>query len=142
MPTMCSRQQPVRFNDCFQLSQRAGSLHRRVLRKELAENICETIVINIFVRNLDPTTTETQLKDLFAAYGSVGTVTIVKDRDTSGPRGIAFVEMADAAEGKAAIESLNGFRLNERVISLNEARPKLEHDAGRDSSREHRRHKI
>ena len=99
-------------------------------------------MINIFVRNLDPTTTETQLKDLFAAYGSVGTVTIVKDRDTSGPRGIAFVEMADAAEGKAAIESLNGFRLNERVISLNEARPKLEHDAGRDSSREHRRHKI
>ena len=99
-------------------------------------------MINIFVRNLDPTTTEVQLKDLFAAYGSVETVTIVKDRDTSGPRGIAFIEMADAAEAKAAIESLNGFRLNDRAIRLNEARPKLEHDAARDSSREHRRHKI
>jgi len=99
-------------------------------------------VINIFVRNLDPTTTEVQLKDLFAAYGSVETVTIVKDRDTSGPRGIAFIEMTDAAEAKAAIESLNGFRLNDRAIRLNEARPKLEHDAARDSSREHRRHKI
>ena len=48
-------------------------------------------MINIFVRNLDPTTTEVQLKDLFAAHGSVETVTIVKDRDTSEPRGFAFV---------------------------------------------------
>lgn len=99
-------------------------------------------MINIFVRNLDPTTTEAQLKDLFEAYGSVETVTIVTDRDTSGPRGIAFVEMADAAEARAAIESLDGFRLNDRAISLNEARPKLERDAERDSSREHRRHKM
>ena len=99
-------------------------------------------MINIFVRNLDPTTTEAQLKDLFKAYGSVQTVTIVTDRDTSGPRGFAFVEMTEAAEAKAAIESLNGFRLNDRPISLNEARPKLEHDTTRDSSREHRRHKI
>lgn len=99
-------------------------------------------MINIFVRNLDPTTTETQLKDLFAAYGSVETVTIVEDRDTSGPRGLAFVEMTNTAEAKAAIESLNGFILNDRALRLNEARPKAEHDSARDSSREHRRHRI
>jgi RNA recognition motif-containing protein len=99
-------------------------------------------VTNIFVRNLDPTTTEAQLKDLFAAYGSVETVTIVKDRDTSGPRGFAFIEMTDAAEAKAAIESLNGFRLNDRALRLNEARPKLQHDPTLYSSREHRRHRI
>ena len=75
--------------------------------------------MNIFVRNLDPTTTESQLKEIFAAYGSVETVTIVKDRDTEGPRGLAFVEMTNTAEGKAAIESLNGFRLNDRAMSLN-----------------------
>lgn len=99
-------------------------------------------MINIFVRNLDPTTTEAQLKDLFAAHGSVQTVTIVKDRDTSGPRGIAFVEMTDADEAKAAMKSLDGFRLNDRIISLNEARPKRERDEARDTSREHRRHRI
>ena len=99
-------------------------------------------MINIFVRNVDPTTTEAQLKDLFAAYGSVETVTIVKDRDTQGPRGLAFVEMANAAEATTAIESLNGFVLNGRAMKLNEARPKLEHDSARDSSREHRRHRI
>lgn len=100
-------------------------------------------MINIYVRNLDRTTTEAQLRDLFAAYGSVETVTLVKDRDTDEPRGFAFVEMTDAARGKAAIESLNGFSLNNQPISLNEARPKLEPDPKRDStSREHRRHKI
>jgi len=66
----------------------------------------------------------------------------VKDRDTGGPRGLAFVEMTDAAEAKAAIESLNGFRVNDRVMRLNETRPKLQHDPTRDLSREHRRHKI
>jgi len=99
-------------------------------------------VINIFVRNLDPTTTEAQLKDLFVAYGCVETVTIVKDRDTSEPRGFAFVEMTDATEAKAAIKSLSGFRLNDRTLRVNEARPKLPHDATRNSSREHRRHKM
>ena len=97
---------------------------------------------NIFVRNLDPTTTEAQLKDLFKAYGPVETVTIVEDRDTHGPRGLAFVEMTDAADARTAIESLNGFVLNDRAMRLNEARRKSEHDSTRDSSREHRRHRI
>jgi RNA recognition motif-containing protein len=91
---------------------------------------------------VDPTTTEVQLKDLFGSYGSVETVTIVKDRDTNGPRGLAFVEMTNAAEGKAAIEALNGFVLNGSAIRLNEARAKEEQDSARESSREHRRHRI
>lgn len=99
-------------------------------------------MINIFVRNLDPTSTEAQLKELFAAYGAVETVTVVKDRDTNGPRGLAFVEMTNAAEAAAAIKSLNGFILNDRAIRLNEARPKSERDDDRDSSREHRRHRM
>jgi len=98
--------------------------------------------MNIFVRNLDPTATETQLKEIFAAYGSVKTLTIVKDRDTEGPRGFAFVEMTNDAEAQTAITSLNGFRLNDRVMRLNEARPKPEQDTTRDSSREHRRHRM
>ena len=99
--------------------------------------------MNIFIRNLDPTTTEAQLKDLFAAYGSVQTVTLVNDRDTSGPRGLAFVEMTDAAEAKTAIISLNGFRLNDRAMKLNEARPKLGRLPKQHSdNRDHRRHRM
>jgi len=100
-------------------------------------------VVNIYVRNLGHTTTEAELEDLFAAYGSVETVTIVKDRDTNEPRGFAFIEMTDAAEAAAAIESLNGFCLNDHEIRLNEARPKVDHGDQRDpTGRRHRRHRI
>ena len=99
-------------------------------------------MINIFVRDLDSTTSGAQLKGHFAAYGSVETVTVVTDRDTNGPRGMAFVEMTHPAEAKAAIKSLNGFVLNDRAMQINEARPKSEHDSTRESSREHRRHRI
>jgi cold-inducible RNA-binding protein len=101
-----------------------------------------SFLINIFVRNLNPTTTEAELQELFAVYGAVDSVTLVKDRDTDGARGMAFVEMQDEAQANAAIASLNGFLLNEHEMQLNEAREKKEHDSVRDAFREHRRHKI
>ena len=98
---------------------------------------------NIFIGNLDFTATEEQLRILFAAYGAVETVTIVRDRDTGDPRGFAFVEMRQAAEAQVAISSLGGLLLQERALRVNEARPKLHRDPTRDSeSRDHRRHQI
>jgi len=38
------------------------------------------------------------IEDIFSAYGSVESTRTVKDRDTDGPRGIAFIEMKDEAE--------------------------------------------
>lgn len=55
---------------------------------------------NIYVGNLDFSTSEDELQTLFAAYGAVKTVTTVKDRDTPQPRGFAFVEMANAGGAK------------------------------------------
>jgi cold-inducible RNA-binding protein len=65
---------------------------------------------NIFVGNLDITLTEQQLRKVFAAHGAVETITIVEDRDTGEPRGIAFVEMTQAREPQAAISVLEGQR--------------------------------
>jgi cold-inducible RNA-binding protein len=98
-------------------------------------------VTNIFVGNLDLDATEEQLRMLFAVYGTVETVTIVKDRDTLEPRGFAFVEMTQAEQAQAAISSLNSKLLNERPLRVNEARPKLQptRDLG---NRDHRRHQI
>ena len=98
---------------------------------------------NIFVGNLDITLTEQQLRDLFAAYGAVETVTLVMDRDTGEPRRMAFVEMTQAAEAQSAIAALDGKALNGRPIRVNEARPKLDHDRTDDSrGRDHRRHRM
>ncbi len=98
---------------------------------------------NIFVGNLDITATEQQLRELFAPHGSVESITIVKDRDTGEPRGMAFVEMTQATEAQAAISALNGTMLNGRAMNVNEARPKLAGDSADDSGmRDHRRHKM
>jgi len=100
-------------------------------------------VTNVFVGNLDITVTEQQLRDFFAPHGTVETITIVKDRDTGEPRGIAFVEMMQATDAQGAISALDGTMLNGRPISVNEARPKLHGDAVRDSGRrDHRRHRM
>jgi cold-inducible RNA-binding protein len=98
---------------------------------------------NIFVGNLDITVTEQQLRELFAAHGCVETVTIVEDRDTGEPRGIAFVEMTQKTEAEAAIANLNGKMLNGRPMRVNGARPKLHRDSTSVSEiRDHRRHKM
>jgi cold-inducible RNA-binding protein len=100
-------------------------------------------VTNIFVGNLDITVTEPQLREVFAAYGAVETITIVEDRDTGEPRGIAFVEMTQATEAQTAISALDGTTLNGRPMRVNEARPRLHRDPMRDSGRrDHRRHKM
>ena len=84
----------------------------------------------IYVGNLSFDATEAQLSDLFGAYGTVQSVSIITDRDSGRPRGFAFVEMADDSEASAAIEGLNGTELGERALNVNEARPKTNRGVG------------
>src|SRR6185295_19068147 len=81
---------------------------------------------NIFVGNLSFGTTEQDIRSLFEAHGSVDRVNIVTDRDSGQPRGFAFVEMTNDAEGERAIDALNGKEVGGRALNVNEARPKSE----------------
>lgn len=85
---------------------------------------------NIFVGNLSFSTTQDDLHQAFANFGSVERVNIVTDRDTGQARGFAFVEMTDRSAAEAAIASLNGRDLNGRTINVNEARPKPQGGGG------------
>jgi RNA recognition motif-containing protein len=83
-------------------------------------------MIKLYVGNLSFSTTEETLQAQFGAYGQVDEVAIITDRETNRPRGFAFVTMNDEAEGRAAIEGLNGVDVDGRTITVNEARPKTE----------------
>jgi len=85
---------------------------------------------NIFVGNLSFGTTEQDIRSLFEAHGSVDRVNIVTDRDTGQPRGFAFVEMTNDAEGERAIDAVNGKEVGGRALNVNEARPKSEGGGG------------
>ena len=79
---------------------------------------------NLYVGNMEASTTDDDLKTAFAAYGPVETVTIVKDKATGVPRGFAFVEMSDDKGAQEAILGLNGSQLAGKAITVNEAHAK------------------
>ena len=87
--------------------------------------------MKLYVGNLSFSTTDPDLKDLFAPYGNVTDVHLVTDRVSGDSRGFAFVTMSSAAEGKAAIAALAGKELDGRSLTVNEARPKTEMGAKR-----------
>jgi len=87
-------------------------------------------VLNIYVGNLSYEATEEEVRGLFAEFGEVESVNLVTDRETGRLRGFGFVQMADAAAGKAAIEGLNGKELAGRALAVNEARPKPSRSGG------------
>ena len=76
----------------------------------------------MYVGNLSYNTNESELRGLFAQFGTVGDVKIVMDRETGRPRGFAFVEMSSDAETAKAIEGLNGHELEGRALNVSEAR--------------------
>ena len=90
---------------------------------------------NLYVGNLPHSTTETELRNLFAAHGAVEKVSIVTDRETGRARGFAFVEMTDAGEAEKAIAALNGSELGGRALKINEAKPKADRPGGGSGGR-------
>jgi len=86
----------------------------------------------LYVGNLSYTTTEDALMKLFSAVGKVESVNIITDRMSERSKGFGFVEMETEAAAQAAISQLNGSTVDDRQITVAEARPQRERsDRGR-----------
>jgi RNA recognition motif-containing protein len=84
----------------------------------------------LYVGNLSYGTTETQIRDLFVQAGEVTEVTIIMDRDTGRSKGFGFVQMAEDSAAQEAIRRFNGHSLDNRSLTVNEARPREERSSG------------
>lgn len=80
----------------------------------------------LYVGNLSYDTREEQLRELFAQAGTVESVTIITDRGTGRSKGFGFVEMSSDAEAQDAISRFNGYTLDGRDLTVDEARPRRE----------------
>ena len=78
----------------------------------------------LYVVNLPYETTNADLEQMFAAYGTVQSAQVIMDRDTGRSKGFGFVEMGSDQEAQAAITGLNGKDVGGRTLTVNEARPK------------------
>jgi RNA recognition motif-containing protein len=80
----------------------------------------------LFVGNLSFNATQDQIRDLFAAHGTVVEAEVVKDKFSGRPRGFGFVTMDTQEGADAAIQALNGKELDGRALTVNVARPREE----------------
>lgn len=80
----------------------------------------------LYVGNLPFSTTEDELRDLFAQAGSVSSVELIKDRFSGNSKGFAFVQMGTQAEAEKAMTMFNGYSLSNREIKVSAARPREE----------------
>jgi RNA recognition motif-containing protein len=84
----------------------------------------------LYVGNLAYSTTQDSVRTLFEQVGEVAEVNLITDRETGRPKGFGFVEMATEEGAQEAIRRFNGFSLDNRPLTVNEARPREERSGG------------
>ena len=84
----------------------------------------------LYIGNLSYSTNADQLKEVFSQAGEVVSATVITDKMSGRSRGFGFVEMADDASAQKAVEMLNGYKLEDRELTVNEARPTSDHPRG------------
>lgn len=80
----------------------------------------------LFIGSLPWAIDDAALGELFAEFGEVVSARVVTERETGRSRGFGFVEYADEAAAKAALDAMNGADVQGRSISVDFARPKSE----------------
>ena len=80
--------------------------------------------MNIFISNLNFKVEDSELRQLFEEYGEVSSANVVTDRYTGRSRGFGFVEMPDDEAAQKAMEELNQFEHQGKVLTVNQARPR------------------
>ena len=77
----------------------------------------------LYVGNLPFSADENAVRELFAQDGrDVTEVKMITDRETGRPRGFGFVEMGNSEHADAAISALNGYSMDGRELTVNEAK--------------------
>ena len=87
---------------------------------------------NLYVGNLPYTISENQLRTMFEQAGDVSKVEVIVDRESNRSKGFAFVEMSSQEDANEAIKRFNGYQLDGRSLTVNEARPREERPRGRE----------
>ena len=84
----------------------------------------------LYIGNLPYSVTDTALRELFTPLGEVSSVSIITDRDSGRSKGFGFVEMETEAAAQQAITQLSGKTMDDRAITVAEARPQADRGGG------------
>lgn len=81
----------------------------------------------LYIGNIDYTTTDKELEELFSQEGNVVFAKVITRSDGKS-RGFGFVEMSTEEEAQKAIEKFNRFSFKDRELIVNEARPQAKRE--------------
>src|SRR5215208_6122350 len=84
----------------------------------------------LFVGNLPFSATGAELEGLFGQIGAVTSANVISDKFTGQSRGFGFVEMSSTQDAQSAIEKFNGYELQGRALTVNEAKPQENRGGG------------
>ena len=84
----------------------------------------------IYVGNLPFSASDDEVREMFAEYGAVNSVSLVTDLTTGESAGFGFVQMEQAADAVEAISALHQSQMGGRSLNVNEARPRTERPSG------------
>ncbi|KAF2301099.1 hypothetical protein GH714_020064 [Hevea brasiliensis] len=85
----------------------------------------ESNFTNLYVKNLADNITEDTLQNMFAVFGKVCNVVIMKDHEGTS-RGFGFVNFDSPEGAKKAVDALNGSLLGSRTLFVGRAQKKAE----------------
>ena len=90
----------------------------------------------LYVGNLPFSADENSVRELFAQDGrDVTEVKLITDRETGRPRGFGFVEMGNSEHADTAISALNGYSMDGRALTVNEAKERSSGGGGGGGAR-------
>jgi RNA recognition motif-containing protein len=90
----------------------------------------EKMEAKLYVGNLSYSTSEDELRTLFAQAGTVTSVAVIMDRMTGASKGFGFIEMATEAEAQKAITMFSEYKMGDRALLVNIAKPRVERSGG------------
>ena len=76
----------------------------------------------IYVGNLSKTTTDEELKTLFAQAGKVTAVEVIKERKSGESKGFAFITMSGQGEADKAVSMFNAYSLSDHALKVSPAK--------------------
>ena len=82
--------------------------------------------MNIFVAKLNPLTTARDLQRLFAHYGFVNTVKVIKDPYTGKSKKYGFIEMPNPSESNEALKELHSTVFQDSVIIVKDSQTSVQ----------------
>lgn len=84
----------------------------------------------LYVGNMSYSTTEDDLRTMFAEAGTVVSIEVIKDRDTGMAKGFAFITMGSQEDATKAVSLFDGKEIDGRALKVNPAKPRVERSGG------------